>query len=454
MTSELESLRSVADGVRPPPFQTLAEVARRRTRRVAAQTATSGVLAVLVVLGGLALANRGGDRSTPTPVITPTPTPAVTTTAPTPDPTPTHRSDASMTPAEVVAADDATLLTAGVSLDDPDFRVSVWQAVCHWCPRGETTPIYSALAITADGYATTVYRRPPFNTGLEHVVSVGPGLLAVIDGGNGHEWVVRDDGTITALGRDFEQVPPADARLWVVCLGDPPGVDPEPQDGAPTPFDPQPTWCAIDPAANAVHIWQGPWSGTLDDSESQVSPASQGLLWGVRSPTYGPGRPAPEVDRAAVWWEVDGSRHRHDVGPATATGPVLNGRPGLMSCWSWVKGSPTITVSSSSDRGATWDVVSLLPPFPPDGDGGFDLSWTPAGDLVARRAAHGGAGMQLWRAGADDGEAFELVLDTSSGSLFNREDPPFVVAGTRIVASGVWSDDDGRTWTAPLPWRP
>jgi hypothetical protein len=288
MTSELETLRSLADRVRPPSFEALEEVARKRTRRAAVVTTVGCVCAVLATIVGIAVAAGGDDRSLPQPVIPPTPSPTVTL-PPTPEPSPTHRSDTSMTPAEVVAADDATLTMAGVSLDDPAFRISVWQAVCHWCPRGESTPIFSALAITSDGYATTVYRRSPFDTGLEHVVSVGPGLLAIVDGDNGHEWLVRDDGTITDLDHDYDQVPAADPRLWVGCLGDPVGDDPDPQDGAPSSFDPVRTWCALDPEANAIHIWMGPWAGTLDDSASLVSPGAGEPPWGVRWPTYGPG---------------------------------------------------------------------------------------------------------------------------------------------------------------------
>jgi hypothetical protein len=455
MTSELETLRSLADRVHPPSFEVLEEVARRRTRRAAAVATVGGVVAVVATVVGIALATAGDDRSAPEPVIPPTPTATVTsspTPSPTPTPTPTHRSDASMTPAEVVAAEDAVLLTTGVSVDDPAFRVSVWQAVCHWCPRGEVTPYYSALAITTDGYATAVYRRSPFEGTGEHAVSVGPGLLAFVDG-NQREWLVRDDGTITELARDYDEVAAADPRLWVGCVGDPPGEDPDIQDGVPSGLDPQPTWCAIDPGANAIHVWLGPWVRTADDSESEVSPGTGGGAWGVRSPSYGPGRPAPEVDRAEVWWEADGSRRREDLGPATSSGPVSNGPSGLMSCWSWVKGSPTISLFTSTDRGATWDTATIALPFPPDNYGGFTLSWTPGGDLVGRRGTRRG-GVELWRAAPVDGGSFELVADAERVSQFGWVDLPVVVNGSTLLASWLWSDDDGRTWSVITPWRP
>lgn len=455
MSAKLESLRSLADRVHPPPFDALEQVARRRTRQAAVAATLTGTLVVAAAVGGLALVTSGDDRSAPEPISPPTPSPTVTL-PPTPTPTPatTHESDTSMTPAEVVAAEDAVLLTAGASLDDPAFRVSLWQAVCHWCPRGEVTPVYRALAITSDSYATTVYRRPPFDAGTERVVSVAPGLLAIVDGANGHEWLVRDDGTITALNREVDAVAAADPRLWVVCLGDPVGVDPDLQDGAPSQFDPQPTWCAVDPKNNTIHIWMGPWIRTLDDSESLVSPGSGESPWGVRFPSYGPGRPAPEVDRAEIWWEADGSRLREDLGPvgaADGTGPVSNGAPGVMSSWVWTQGSPAISVITSTDQGDTWQRMSLRMPFRPKHYWDLDLSWTPDGDLVAHRLGVRN-GLEIYRAEAVDGAAFQLVLDTGSVTAYG--DPTWAVHGDRIVTSGFSSDDDGRTWSAITPWRP
>jgi hypothetical protein len=452
MTAELESLRSAADRVRPPSFDALEAVARRRTRQAAVAATVTGALAVAVTVVGIAVATSGEDRSAPEPVVPPTPSPTVTL-PPTPTPTPTHRSDSSMTPAEVVAADDAVLLTAGFSLDDPAFRVSVWQAVCHWCPRGEVTPVYRALAITSDAYATTSYLRPPFELGSEYVESVGPGLLAIV--GSGQEWLVREDGTVTELGRDYEEVEAADPRLWVVCEGDPPGVDPAPQDGAPSSFDPQPTWCAVDPEANAIHVWLGPWIRTLDDSESVVSPGAGEPPWGVRFPSYGPGRPAPASDRVETWWEAGGSRQREDLGPlgpGDATGPVLNGAPGVMSCWIWHEDSPTISVITSTDHGESWQDMSLGVPFRPDSSRGLSLSWTPAAGLLARLSGPR-YGFKLYRADAADGAPFEPVLDARSSTLY-RAGAPWVVRGDRIATYTFWSDDDGRTWSETTPWRP
>jgi hypothetical protein len=460
MTSELETLRSVADRVRRPAFEALEEVARRRTRRTAATVVVGCMLTVVAIAGGIVVATARDDRSAPEPIITPSPTPTSTPSpTPTPEPSPTHLSDTSMTPEEVVLADDALLQMTGVSLDDPDFRVSLWTATCHRCPKSPDArfkPSFGALAITTDGFETATYRRPPFDSGLEHVESVGPGLLVIVDVANGYEWLVRDDGTVTPLERDFDEVPAADPRRWFVCLGNTGRTGPG---GQATPFDAQPTWCALEPKTNTVHIWEGPWVGTLDDSESMVSPGSGEMPWGVRDPTYGPTRPMPADDRVEAWWEVDGTRHREDLGPATASGPVLNGPPGLMSCWAWVKGSPTLTVFTSSDQGPSWQTTELATPFRPPYF--LTVSWTPGGDLVGRQnnafypdgSDNEGDGLRLWRASLAEGGTFEVVYESRSGNAINWENPAFTVLDGRIWSSGFWSDDDGRTWTEVSIWR-
>ena len=451
--SDLEQLRRLSGEVRPPAFESLEQIAGRRDRRATISVALASVAAVVAVIaGGVLVVHPGEDRPEPAPFV-PTPTPTK------PDKTgkrsekPTHASATSMSPKEVVLAADATLELTGASLDDPDFRVSQWRATCHWCPKSEVgRPTYTALAITADGYATATYLRAPFDTGLEHVESVGPGLLAIVDRANGYEWLVRDDGTVTPLARDFDKIPAADPRLWFVCLGNTSRTGPG---GQALPFDAQPTWCALDPRTDTVHIWTGPWVGTLDDSESLVSPASGEMPWGVRDPTYSATRPAPVVDRVGAWWEVDGSRHHEDLGPATASGPVLNGPRGLMSCWSWVKGSPTLTVFTSSDQGDTWRSIKLGMPFGPDPYGlSLSLSWTPGGDLVGRDdSPHLGNGLRLWRARPVDGGNFEVVYETTTGNQYTEEDLPFIVSGEQLWASRLRSDDDGESWVEEMTWR-
>lgn len=456
MTSELETLRTVADRVQPPPFEALEEVARRRTHRTAATAVVGCVLSVLVVVGGVLAVSARDDHATPPIAPTPSPTPVLP--SPTEEPPPTHRSNTSMTPSEIISADNAQLQLAAVSADDPDFRVSVWMAECTWCPKkGEDSrfphPYFATAAITTDGYATAMLRRAPWEDCVRavpcgsnpvRVESAGPGLLLVVDDSNGYEWLVRDDDTITALGRDFDEVAPDEPRLWFQCLA----VTGHSSGGAAEPDTARMAWCALDPAGDTVHVWGRPWDGSLfsgEDAPSAASPAD-GLPWGLRW-----------VDGLQVWWESDGSRHYHELGPATACGVVANGPPGEMSFWSWVKGSDTMTVFTSSDQGASWQETHLGMPFRPTYS--LDLAWTPGGDLLGRQTDDDGDpsqgfGLRLWRAERVDGGSFELVHEGPAGSDFGVEDPPFTEVGDRLWSSHVWSDDDGRTWQEVTTWRP
>jgi hypothetical protein len=269
----------------------------------------------------------------------------------------------------------------------------------------------------------------------------------LVDDANGYEWLVRDDGRITTLERDFDDVAPADPRLWFQCLA----VTGHSSGGAPEPDDARMAWCALDPAADTVHVWGAPWDGSQfsgDDAPAAASPAS-GLAWGLRW-----------VDELLVWWEADGSRRYHDLGPATASNVIANGPPGQMSFWSWSKGSDTLTVFTSSDRGASWQETDLVVPFRPAYS--LELSWTPDGDLVGREDyaffpdgdPHEGDGLRLWRAEFVDGDSFEVVYESRTGNQMSAQDLPFALLDGRLWASRLWSDDDGRTWQEVTTWRP
>lgn len=450
---DLEQLRRLSGEVRPPAFESLKQVAGRRDRRATVSVALASVAAVAaVVAGGLLVVHPGEDRPEPAPVVpTPTPTPARPDKTGKPSEKPTHASETSMTPKEVVLADDASLALTGVSADDPDFRVSKWVATCHWCPTSEVgKPSFTALAITTDGYATATYRRAPFESGLEHVESPGPGLLLIVDRANGYEWLARDDGTITALERDFEEVPAADPRLWFMCLAN----TGHSTAGGAEPQDAKLTWCVLDPDADTVHIWEGPWEGTdfaVGIRPSVISPGSADPLWGFQDQID---------DRLVAWWLADGTRHYQDLGPSTGNGVVLNSPPGTMSYWSWLKGSDTLSVFTSDDEGSTWQTTDLGVSFRPD-DYYFGLAYTPGGDLVGRQddafypqnSTHMSEGLRLWRADFVKGSNFELVYEAKTGNDISIEDPAFTLLDDRIWASRLWSDDDGQTWVEEATWR-
>jgi hypothetical protein len=451
---DLHPLQSLGEQVQAPSYDALAETARRRDRRATVVAAAGSAAAVLALVVGALVATQADQDSAPRPVITPTPTPT-----PSPTPSPTHHSTSSMTPREVVEADGARLVMSAVSTDDPDFRVSVWEAVCTWCPRqGESRfphPSFTAMAITNDGFATATYRHTRViefeEGGLAplHPVSAGPGLLLLVDGANGGEWLVRDDGTITRLARKYDATPTGDPRSWFACLTN---YDHLPWVNAPTPSS---TWCKLDPKANTVHTLGGAWLGMDEighDTASLVSPVSA-FRWGLRNQSF---------DRLVGWWDTGGSRHTKDFGAAKASGVVGNAPDGVMSYWAWPKASPTLTIFTSSDHGASWQKSTLPAPYRPIRYYDFDLSWTPDGALLGRQdeafevtdsSGNTDFGVRLWRSSSPtSGGAFTMVHEGSSGNP-GWGGPAFTVDDDRVWSQGLWSDDDGITWNTMPRWR-
>jgi hypothetical protein len=453
---DLQPLAGLRDQVQAPSYDALSDTAGRRDRRAAVLAAAGSAAVVLAVVAGALMATRGNPDSSPGPVITPSPSPSAS-----PTPSPSHRSATSMTPREVVEADGARLVLTAVSADDPDFRISFWEAACMWCPREHDSrfphPTFTGMAITGDGFATATYRHTTFaefeEGGLRplEAVSPGPGLLLLVDGSNGGEWLVRDDGTVTRQARSSDASPTGDPRSWFVCMtnfDNPPGVQPD---------TPSNSWCKLDAAANTVHVMGSTWWGMDEighDTVSVVSPASGSPRWGLRNQSF---------DRLVGWWDADGTRHAKDFGAAKASGTVANAPVGTMAYWAWQKGSPRLTLFLSSDQGTSWQKSTVPVPFRPISPYTFDLSWTPDGALIARQEdafeltdGSGSTvfGIRLWRSPTPEGGAFTKVHEGNSDSPAEGfSAPAFAVVDGRIWSKGLWSDDDGTTWNAIPRWR-
>jgi hypothetical protein len=347
-----------------------------------------------------------------------------------------------MTLREVVTARNAKLAITGVSADDPDFRVALWSAVCTWCPNDDEPrgrPFFEALAITTDGFATTTYRRLPFqNLGLWRVESPGPGLLLIVDAGfsGKEEWLVRDDGTLTPVARVVEDRPAAGPRLWHRCQT----VDEGSYDI---------TWCALDPRTNTDYVWDDPWRNPAPDS-SAVNPGSGSEPWGYVDP--------PD-DHLIAYWYDGGVRRTRDFGFVRAKGVVNHLPRGEMAVWGLDAQSHVLTIHASSDGGATWQTSQLQAP---SYSYYLVLSATPGGGVLAREddaylgdsAQHPGEGIRIWRADSLDAERFDVVYAART-----RTDglgwylPPFDSVDGRIWTGGLFSDDDGRTWSEVPRWR-
>lgn len=447
---DLQPLAGLRDQVQAPPYDALADTARRRDRRATLFAAAGSAAVVVAVVVGALMVTRTDENATP-PVITPSLSP---TPSPSPTPPPTHASATSMTPREVVNAEDARLQWTAVSADDPDFRVSVWEAVCSWCPRSPKDsrfphPSFLGMAITKDGFATATYRHTgplEFEEGglaPVNVVSPGPGLLLLVDDANGGAWLVRDDGTLTRLAESAGGTPGGDPRAWFICKTD------RDQPSWENPTEPPTTWCKLDAARNTVHVMGSAWWGLDEigsDTVSVVSPASGSVRWGLRNMSF---------DRLVGWWDAGGTRHSKDFGPADASGAIANAQRGEMSYWAWQKHSPTLTIYTSSDEGASWHRSTVPVPYRPISPWDLDLSWTPDGGLLglqedafdtADATGVPVSGVRLWRSESPSGTAFTEVYE---GVSIGVETPSvFSVLDGRIWYHNLWSDDDGQTWQA------
>jgi hypothetical protein len=437
---DLDPLRTIADGTTAPPFESLEEVARRRNRRAAASVASLAVAALIVVAGAFAVTGSDDD-ALPEPVITPGPTPS-----PTPGPSdgsPTHRSGTSMTPEEVVLADNAGMWFGGASADDPDFRISVWTATCTWCPKNfaGVRPEFRAMAITTDGYATTTYRRSPVPGGFYFVHSPAPGVLLVVDDANGGEWLVREDGTTSKrLPRVVEDRPAEEPRQWFQCLSG----------------EEQTTWCAVDVADETVYEWRGAWTGSPGNTLSAVTPDAGPPPWGRQL--------LDASDGALVaWWDQGGLRRtRVLASPDTAgagTGSlvgdmVLGTLEDDLLYWSHARRTDDLVFHVGDDGGASWRTIEQS--LPTRNVSTEEILATPEGAVILRHLDYAApVQLTMWRLGSLEEGEWELAYSGEfPEGMDNGLRQPFTVVGDRLLSSGsLYSDDDGRSWTAITSWR-
>jgi hypothetical protein len=437
-------LRSLGERVQPPPLGELQDVARRRTRLTAAVMSVAGVAAAVVTAVVVLLVPREGG-ALPEPVRTPTSTPSPTTSATgEPGGPATHASDTSMTLREVVTKPNADLVLTGVSADDPDFRVAIWSAPCSWCPNDDEPrgrPRFWAMAITTDSFRTATYRRIPYDPyrdpDFTDVESLGPGLLLLVDTGNLNRpgWLLRDDGSLTQL-TPVVATRTGKARWWHRCGG---------YDADPSAPSAPAGWCLVDPRTNTSYQADGRWLvDELVHGRPAASPAQADEPWGLEN-----------VADLVPYWYDGGILHTRDFGPADATGAVSGLPRGSMAVWSLDRRSLELTVRSSADQGHSWQVRRLGLPSSPRR---LSLHRTSTGALVALddgapSAMYQWPPREVWRADAG-ADAFEVVYTESVRTdVAGYDAPGFTELDGRVWSGGLWSDDDGRTWTAVVDWR-
>jgi hypothetical protein len=428
---DLESLRRLGDRVIPPPFEAITRAARRRDRRSAAMAVTVTVAAFgLVVAGVVVMRGLGSTELEPAHPPATSPTPTISEESK-PSQKAAPLSAESMTPEEVVTASDAELESVAVAPGDPDVRISLWHALCHWCPdrpdgRGGTLgpPTFTGMAITTDGYASATYARHPFSSVLTAVHSPRDDLFLVADNSNGREWLVDLDGNIRRVDRVDSELRPTDPRLWFVCA----------RAGGWTT-----TWCSLDPDTATAYVWPEEWN------RSTVPPYARDEPWG-----WSPASTATYEDPGVVveaWWYVDGDRRSRVLATDARAGGIAGTPAGELAYWTWQIEADEVDLHTSDDRGATWSVETRAAPgfnrwleMTRSPDGAL-LAWSSYPHLVVWRAEGSGAGFQ--RVYAVRGP------ELAGAGLWTQSD---VVHANGSGAAGI-SVDGGLTWTTIQDWR-
>jgi hypothetical protein len=405
---------------------------------VRGRVAVGAAAAVALAVGAaVALPSLRADDA---PVITPTPSPSIPTPSgeTTPSGEQTHESETSMTPQEVVQADNASLAFAGASFDDRDFRISVWRAECTWCPKDLTgsRPEFGAMAITTDGFETATYRRSPFPGGVYYVHSPASGVLLVVDDANGGEWLVREDGTVSdRLPRKVEEHTDAEPREWFECLS---GED-------------QLTWCAIDVAEETVYESRGVWSGAPGTTISAVTPGAGRQPWGRQLLDASAGS-------LVAWWYQDGERRTRvlaepdDGEQSLVADMVLNPLEEDLLYWSHAPGSDELVFHVGDDGGASWRTIEQTLPTPAIHT--EELVAIPGGGVLLRHLDERTRVLTLWRLDSLEEGEWTLVYSTQLAEpVDNALMHPLTISGERLMSGSLYSDDDGRTWTGVDTWR-
>ena len=428
---DLEQLRRLADRVTPPPYDgdhhgsaatrpSLGGDGGDRRRWPHVGLVVAGCSCCAAGVGG---AGAGPPRS-------PLPSPTVSE-EPKPSEKAAPQSLESMTPEEVVTAPDAELEAVAVAPGDPDVRISMWHALCHWCPdrpdgRGGILgpPTFTGMAITTDGYATATYVRHPFSGVLSAVHSPRDDLFLVTDHRQRPEWLVGLDGTVRRVERIDDELRPTDPRLWFEC-GRAGRLDDHLVLARPGCSDGPRLAGGVEPFGRA--------------------PAHRRASRGA-GPRRAPGRTrTPGRRRGLV-----GRRRRQAEARARRRRPGRR-RPrvpaGDLAYWTWQLGADKVDLHTGRRPGSNLDRRDSCGPWvqPMDGDDSFARWRTARLDDYPH--------LVVWRAEASGG-GFRRVHEArgpelAGAGLWTQDDVVYANgSGTAAV-----SDDGGLTWTTIQSWR-
>jgi hypothetical protein len=295
-----------------PDFDELA--ARGRRRRARRRTAVASALAVVAIAGTAAFPGIGQGRSTvPQPAVpSPLPSPSRTTSegaSPKPDPRPS--------PVEIVDDPNAFVRQVVVQPENPDARAVVWGL----CSDARCRKLYSAIAVTGDGFTTRAVVGVP---GPQSTALSPAGTGGFLLSGDGPPRLLRLDGAIDEVELTGETAPQRSGETvtrWSMQRG----------------------LVAVDPASADAH----------------PIPVPAGTLWGFVAGSSELEVLARERDGAfrLAWSDDGGATWQEHTLAETFPSPVPSAVPGLHAVLGGADGAtlfPFITATRGLSEDSSW----------------------------------------------------------------------------------------------------
>jgi hypothetical protein len=156
------------------------------------------------------------------------------------------------------------------------------------------------------------------------------------------------------------------------------------------------------------------------------------------------------ADAAGIWHSTDAETWERIGGdfPSSFMWTIADGGPGLIAAGWRRNPDPDLTVWTSADAGATWEMAP-----DPEGFAGAeatDIAALPDGSLAMVGSFFDGTGGRIWH--STDGIAWSLVVDELGDGAWARTLAPtpigLVAAGSGGEMRGAaWLSTDGVTWT-------
>jgi hypothetical protein len=157
------------------------------------------------------------------------------------------------------------------------------------------------------------------------------------------------------------------------------------------------------------------------------------------------------ADAAGIWHSTDAETWERVGGdfPASFMWTIAEGGPGLIAAGWRRNPDPDLTVWTSADAGATWEMAP-----DPEGFAGVeatDIAALPDGSLAMVGSFFDGSGGRIWH--STDGVEWSLVVDDLGSGAWARS---LALTPIGLVAAGSGGEMNGAAWvsTDGVAWSP